>query len=300
MELRHLRYFLAVAEDLHVGRAAQRLHISQPPLSRQIHQLEEELGVALFKRDKKRLHLTAAGSAFLEESRAILDRTDRAVRMAQRAARGEVGLLRIGFIESATASGLLGTALTRFRTTYPDVEVELGELTSLRQADALRAHQLDVGFIYTRPPETADLVLRRVLPGCVVTAVARSNPLAKYRHIPLTTVAQQPLIIWRRALSPVLYDQIMSQCRAAGHEPHVVQHTSQMQTTISLAAAGVGLGIVPSSFAATRIPGVVYRTIAGLGIRMDMELMFRVGDQSPVLHAFITVVEDVRPDAVSV
>jgi DNA-binding transcriptional LysR family regulator len=294
MELRHLRYFLAVAEDLHVGQAAKRLHISQPPLSRQIQQLEEELGVALFKRDKKRMQLTVAGRAFLEEARAILERTDHAVRLVQRASRGQVGLLRIGFIESATASGLLGRVLARFRKQYPDVELELSELLSLRQAEALRAHQLDAGFIYTRPPETADLLFRTVLPGYVVTAVARSNPLAKNRQIPLATFAKQPLIIWRRALSPILYDQLMSRCRAAGHEPHVVQHTSQMQTTISLAAAGVGLGIIPSSFSATRIPGVVYRPIAGLGIGMDMELMFRAGDESPVLHAFIAVVEDVR------
>jgi DNA-binding transcriptional LysR family regulator len=294
MELRHLRYFLAVAEDLHVGQAAKRLHISQPPLSRQIHQLEEELGVALFKRDKKRMQLTVAGRAFLEEARAILERTDHAVRLVQRASRGQVGLLRIGFIESATASGLLGRVLARFRKKYPDVELELSELLSLRQAEALRAHQLDAGFIYTRPPETADLLFRTVLPGYVVTAVARSNPLSKNRQIPLATFAQQPLIIWRRSLSPILYDQLMSRCRAAGHEPHVVQHTSQMQTTISLAAAGVGLGIIPSSFSSTRIPGVVYRYIAGLGICMDMELMFRAGDESPVLHAFIAVVEDVR------
>jgi DNA-binding transcriptional LysR family regulator len=294
MELRHLRYFLAVAEDLHVGRAAQRLHISQPPLSRQIHQLEEELGVALFKRDKKRMQLTVAGRAFLEEARAILERTDHAVRLVQRASRGQVGLLRIGFIESATASGLLGRVLARFRKQYPDVELELSKLLSLRQAEALRAHQLDAGFIYTRPPEAADLLFRTVLPGYVVTAVARSSPLAKNRQIPLATFAKQPLIIWRRALSPILYDQLMSRCRAAGHEPHVAQHTSQMQTTISLAAAGVGLGIIPSSFAATRVPGVVYRPIAGLGIGMDMELMYRAGDESPVLHAFIAVVEDVR------
>jgi DNA-binding transcriptional LysR family regulator len=240
------------------------------------------------------MQLTAAGSAFLEEVRAILARTDRAVWMAQRAARGEVGVLRIGFIESATASGLLGAALTRFRTQYPTVELELLELTSLRQAEALRAHQLDAGFIYTRPPETVDLRFRTVLPGYVVTAVARANPLAKHRQIPLAMFAQQPLIIWHRSLSPVLYDQIMSRCRAAGHEPHVVQHTSQMQTTMSLAAAGVGLGIVPSSFSSTRIPGVVYRNIAGLGICMDMELMFRAGDESPVLHAFMMVVEGVR------
>jgi DNA-binding transcriptional LysR family regulator len=268
--------------------------VSRQPLSRQIQQLEEELGVALFKRDKKRMHLTVAGRAFLEEARAILERTDQAVRLVQRASRGQVGLLRIGFIESATASGLLGRVLARFRKTYPDVELELSELLSLRQAEALRAHQLDAGFIYTRPPETADLLFRTVLPGYVVTAVARSNPLAKNRQIPLATFAQQPLIIWRRSLSPILYDQLMSRCRAAGHEPHVVQHTSQMQTTISLAAAGVGLGIIPSSFSSTRIPGVVYRHIAGLGICMDMELMFRAGDESPVLHAFIAVVEDVR------
>src|SRR5262249_15884047 len=141
--------------------------------------------------------------------------------------------------------------------------------------------------IYTRPPETADLAFHRVLPGRVVTAVARANLLAKLRQIPLATFAQQPLIIWRRALSPALYDQIMRQCRASGHEPHVTQHTSQMQTTISLAAAGVGLGIVPSSFAATRIPGVVYRHIAGLGVRMDMELMRRASDESPARHALI-------------
>jgi DNA-binding transcriptional LysR family regulator len=294
MELRHLRYFVAVAEELNVGRAAQRLHISQPPLSRQIQQLELNLNVRLFRRERKRMHLTPVGRAFLDEARSLLEASDRAVRVAQRAERGEVGRLRIGFIESAITTGFLGDVLLRFRKERPDVEIELSELVSLEQAEAVRSGRMDVGFVYTRPVDVSGLTFDLLVPGKLVAAVAHSNALSKHARIPLRVFSKQPLIIGRRDLSPRLYDSVMMRVRSTGCEPKVAQHTIQFQTTVSLVAAELGVGVVPSSFAASRSPGVVYRAVQDLNLAMNMELMWRQNEDSPVVRAFLDAVQSSR------
>jgi len=293
MELRHLRYFVAVAEELNVGRAAQRLHISQPPLSRQIQQLEANLNVRLFRRERKRMHLTPVGRAFLDQARSLLEASDRAVRVAQRAERGEVGRLRIGFIDAIT-TGFLANALVRFRKERPDVEIELLELASLEQAEAMQSGRLDVGFVYTRPVDLSGLTFDLLVPGKLVAAVARSNALSKQARIPLRAFAKQPLIIGHRHLNPRLYDSVMMRARSTEFEPKVAQHTIQFQTTVSLVAAGLGLGVVPSSFATSRSPGVVYRAVQGLNFSINMELMWRQNDDSPVVRAFLDTVQSCR------
>jgi DNA-binding transcriptional LysR family regulator len=293
MELRHLRYFVTVAEELNVGRAAQRLHISQPPLSRQIQQLEANLNVPLFRREKKRMHLTPVGRAFLSEARSLLEASDRVVRVAQRAARGEVGRLRIGFIDAITTS-FLANVLVHFRKKRPDVEIELSELASLAQAEAVQTGRMDVGFVYARPVDLTGLTFDPLLREKLVAAVARSNALSRQARIPLRTFARQLLIIGYRHLNPQLYDSIMVLLRSTGFEPKVAQHTIQFQTTVSLVAAKLGLGLVPSSFAGSRSPGVVYRTVQDLNFPMNMELMWRQKDDSPVVKAFLDTVQSCR------
>jgi DNA-binding transcriptional LysR family regulator len=223
-----------------------------------------------------------------------LEASDRAVRVAQRAARGAVGTLRIGFVESAITTGILGDVLLRFRRERPNVEIELSELPSLQQADAVQSRRMDVGFVHTRPVDLSDLTSDILVPGKFVVAVPRSSPLSKYARIPLDAFAQQRLVLGHRHLNPVLYDGIIACATSTGYEPEVAQHTIQFRTAASLAAAGLGLGIVPSSFATSRDPGVVYRSVQGLDLAINMELMWRQSDDSPVVRAFVDTVQSCR------
>ena len=286
-DLRLLRSFVAVAEELHVGRAARRLNIAQPPLSRRLQQLERELGVALFDRRRRRLQLTAAGREFLTEARAVLERAEAAVAAVRSVARGDMGRLRIGFVESATASGILPSALARLRLERPRIRCELHELPSLAQAKAVLRDEIDVGVIYNRPVDVQGLALRPVLPGRCIAAIASAHPLARVRRPSLRSVGREPVILWQREINPVRYDAILAAFRAAKADPPAVLHAEQLQTIVSLAAAGEGIGLVPDSYAAVQLGVVVYRRIADLRISMDMELVWRQDESSPVVRAFL-------------
>jgi DNA-binding transcriptional LysR family regulator len=291
-DLRLLRSFATVAEELHVGRAARRLNIAQPPLSRRLQQLERELGVALFDRRRRRLQLTSAGREFFHEVRAVLDRADQALATLYGAARGETGRLRIGFVDAATASGLLPGALARLRRLRPRVRYELRELPSLAQAEALRRDQIDVGLIYNRPADTRGLALRPILRGRTVAVIGRLDTLARARRLTLGDLARGTVILWPREVNPGRYDAILRAFRVAGAEPVALHHAEQLQTIVSLAAAGAGIGLVPDSYA-TAYPGVVtFRRIQHLKIRIDMELLWRPEAASAVLAAFLAAMQD--------
>jgi len=295
LDLRLLRSFVTVGEERHVGRAARRLNIAQPPLSRRLQQLERELGVALFDRRRRRLQLTPAGVVFLQEARNVLDHADRAVEAMRGAARGETGRLRIGFVEPATASGILPDALARLRWERPGVSHELRELPSLAQVDALRRDEIDAGLIDYRPADTRGLALRTILPGRCIAAVGRTHPQARVRRLTLRRIAREPVILWRREINPVPYDAALAAFRAAGGELRALQHADQLQTVVSLAAAGVGIGLVPNSYAAVRLDVVVYRTILDLRIPMDLELVWRKDAVSPVLGSFLAALDQTLP-----
>lgn len=295
MELRHVLSFIAVAEEMNVGRAARRLHIAQPPLTRRIQQLEQDLGVALFERRHKRLHLTAAGREFLGEARLLISQSDRARRTAERAARGEIGRLGIGCVESATASGILPAAVARYRKTFPDVELELVEATSLRQIDAIRKQQLDVGFIHTRPLDDSGLAFRSVRRGRDVAAVSKDHPLAKRRQIPIGLLAREPIILWERNGNPARYDAILAALRATGGPARVVQHATFMQTLVGLAAARLGVALIPDAYASERYRDVVFRPVPGLPVRVDIDLVWRQDDSSPPLVEFMKLVQGLGP-----
>lgn len=289
-DLRLLRSFVITAEELHVERAARRLNIAQPPLSRRLQQLERELGVALFDRRRRRLQLTAVGREFLPEARAVLDRANHALAALRGAARGDTGRLRIGFVEAATSSGLLPGAMAWLRRSRPRVHYELRELPSVAQGDALRRDQIDVGLVYNRPADIRGLALRTVLPGRAVAVIGRDDPMARARRLTLADLARAPLILWPRQVQPGRYDAILRAFDAAGVAPSGLLHAEQLQTIVSLAAAGAGIGLVPDSYGPAFSEVVVYRRVPALEVRMDMELIWRPEAESPVLAAFVAAV----------
>jgi DNA-binding transcriptional LysR family regulator len=290
-DLRLLRSFVTVAEELHVGRAARRLNIAQPPLSRRLQQLERELGVALFDRRRRRLQLTPAGREFRVEARSVLDLADRAVAALRRAAGVEAGRLRIGFVEAATASGLLPGAMARLRRSRPRVRYELRELPSREQVEALRREDLDVAIVYNRPADMDGLELRTILPGRSIAVIGRTHPLARRRRLSLGDIARGPIILWTRDINAGRYEATLAAFRAAGVRPRAWHHAEQLQTIVDLAAAGAGVGLVPDSQAKVSLGIVVYRPVRGLDVPMDLELVWRANETSPVVAAFVAAMQ---------
>lgn len=290
MELRHLRYFVTLAEELHFGRAAERLHIAQPPLSQQIRQLEAELGFQLFYRTKRTVQLTEAGQGFLKDVAQVFRQLEQAVQAGRQASRGEVGQLVVGFVGSA-AYNILPAILRTFRTTVPAVSLELHELTTDQQLEWLRAGRLDVGFL--RPPiEDLRFCLEVILQEPLVIALPDTHPLAENAAISLKLIASEPFILFPRPLAPGLYDQIISLCQRAGFSPHVVQEAIQMQTIVSLVAAELGVAIVPASLRHLQRTGVVYKTLREPTPMAEIAMIWRCDQRSPTVQRFTEVVRD--------
>jgi len=291
VELRHLRYFVAVAETLHFGRAAARLHIAQPPLSRQIRQLEAELGVRLFERTQRRVQLTSAGQVFLAEARRILAQVDRAVSAARQVARGETGALAVGFIGAASYS-ILPAVVQAFRARYPRVDVALHEMSTEQQLAALREGRIEVGFV--RPPvDDAHLAAETVLREPLLVALPRAHPLARRRALPLAALAREPFVLFPRPLGPGLYDQIMALCREAGFRPSVTQEALQTQTIARLVRAGVGVSLVPASVRNLRERGVIYRPLQDATADVEMAVAWRREAASALVQHYLAVVREV-------
>ena len=262
MELRQLRYFIAVAEERSFSRAALRLHISQPPLSTQIMMLEEELGTRLFDRGNRGVTLTAAGSVFYEDMRAVLARLEQGRRRAQQAGQGEVGTLAVGFVSIADY-GILPPALKAFRSQFPGVEVQLHELTTDAQMRELRAGRLDVG-IALGPIQEAEFCFEPLLQEELVLALPVGHRLGNAQGAyDLRAFAEESFIVPPRDIAPGLYDLFISQCHASGFVPRITQQARQMQTVISLVAAGMGVALVPASVQNLRRTGVQYGKTEG-------------------------------------
>jgi DNA-binding transcriptional LysR family regulator len=285
MELRHLRYFVTVAEELHFGRAAARLHISQPPLSMQIRALEEELGVVLLKRTQRQVALTQAGHALLQEARQILARVEQAVLVTRRAGRGEIGELSVGFISVADYN-VLPVVLREFRRRYPLVNLNLREATTDLQARDLVAGRLDVGFVLpplTEPALESVPILREPL----IAALPEKHPLArKPGKLALEKLRDAPFILFPRPNAPGLYDDVVSCCRAAGFSPRVEQEAIQMQTIVSLVSAELGVALIPASLTNLRRTGVVYKALRQESPLTEIHLAWRRGDELPALKVF--------------
>ncbi|HET9104266.1 MAG TPA: LysR family transcriptional regulator [Solirubrobacteraceae bacterium] len=285
MELRQLRYFVAVAEELHFRRAAARLHISQPPLSQQIARLESELGVTLLRRTRRRVELTAAGAAFLRDAHRLIAELDTAVATAQRLGQGAEGRLRVGFVGSALFS-TLPAAVQRFRRERPGVEVELRERSTAEQLRTLETGAIDVGLV--RPPiEAGDRVrVHAVLREHTVLALPDGHRLAAMRRIPLRRLGGEPLVLFPRAQAPGFHDLLMSRLAEGGEPPVVAQYAPEMLTIVGLVAAGVGVSPVPASVQHLALDGVAYRPLSGAP---DTELVAitRAAEESPLVAAFL-------------
>ncbi|HEY5930873.1 MAG TPA: LysR family transcriptional regulator [Burkholderiales bacterium] len=286
MQLRHLRYFVTLAEELHFGRAAEKLHISQPPLSMQIRALEDELGVMLFNRTQRHVALTQAGHALLGEARQILARVEQAVLITRRAGRGEIGELAVGFISVADYN-VLPVVLREFRRKYPLVNLTLRESTTDAQVRDLVAGRLDVGFLL---PPVAEPALESVaiLREPLIVALPEKHPLAmKPGKLALEKLKDAPFILFPRPNAPGLYDDVVSCCKAAGFSPRVEQEAIQMQTIISLVSAELGVALIPASLTNLRRTGVVYKALRQQSPLTEIHLAWRRGDELPALRVFV-------------
>ncbi|MDB5874473.1 MAG: LysR family transcriptional regulator [Ramlibacter sp.] len=263
VELRLWRQFIAVAEELHFGRAALRLHMTQPPLTQAIANLEQQLGVRLFDRTKRSVQLTTAGHALLPEARELLARAQALPAHARAAAHGEVGRLRLAFV-STVGFGLLPQWVQAFRALYPQVELDLIEATGDVQLPALERGDIDAGFMLHSPGFVPDgLQHLRIAREALVVALPEQHALAAARSLSFSAVLQQPLVMFPRRILPSLHDAVFGMYHAAGRTPHIAQEAIQMQTIVNLVSAGLGMAWVPDSVRQFQRPGVVYRQVAG-------------------------------------
>ena len=291
LELRQLRYFVAVAEELHFGRAAARLRMTQPPLSQAIQGVEELLGAALFERDRRSVLLTHAGAALLPEARRLLAQAADLPELVRAAAAGETGRLALAFVSSADYS-VLPPFLRSYRSAFPHVQIGLQEATSDVQVDDLLHQRIDVGLLIPPLPDkaVAELDYLKLLEEPLVLAVpagmTAEGPLA------LQDAPRLPLIIFPRPIAPALYDAILGCFGAAGLTPQIGQQAIQMQTIVSLVSAGMGLALVPQSLSNLRRPGVDYRALRGATPLVETGCAWRRDNASPVLQGFLELLRN--------
>ena len=283
MELRHLRYFIAVADELHFGRAADRVHVAQPAVSRQIRALEQEIGLSLFERDRRRVVLTAAGAAFQQEARSILGHVERAVVTAHRAARGELGSLRIGYVPAVVHTGL-PEIVRGFRKRFPHVDVRLQEMNPAMQVEALLAVRVDVGFV-RGPIGEPGLSSTTVLKEPLVAVLPSGHRLGSHKRLALAMLAKEPFVFQARSRGPGSHDHILAICRRAGFSPQIVQQGS-FTDLLSLVASGAGVAIVPMSLRAIRRAGLLFRPLRERAMT-QLDMVWRDDAALPVLREFL-------------
>lgn len=290
LELRHLRYFIAVAEERHFGRAATRLHMTQPPLSQTIQALESLLGVALFVRSRRTVELTAAGLALLPEARRLVQQAETLPDIARRAAGGTSGLLRLSFISTADYS-TLPSLLKQFRSHYPQVNLELREATTDIQIDDLVQGKIDAGLLLPPIPDRLHKILDYApLQSDPLVAAVPAGILPAGQAVSAKVLAQWPLVIFPRRISPFFHDTILSCFHEAGVTPHIGQHAIQMQTIVGLVSAGMGIALVPQSVSNLKRPGVDYLPLSGRVPAIETGLAWRRDNQAPALAAFRSLV----------
>lgn len=296
-ELRQLRHFVTVAEELHFGRAARRLHMTQPPLSQSIANLEELFGAPLFVRNRRMVGLTAAGVALLPEARRILEEAAALPELVRRAASGEAGRLALSFVSTA-GLGMLPDVLRRYRAAYPAVRLVLQEATSDVQFEELLSGRIDAGFVIPSQPGVpgaiADGALdyrKMVDEPLVLCAPSGLAALAPPGPVRLRDLPPLPLVIFPRAVAPSLHDAILAAFRAAGVPPTIGQEAIQMQTIVSLVSGGMGLALVPQSVSNLMRPGVEYRALIDPAPLAETGLAWRRDNDSPVLKGFLELLK---------
>jgi DNA-binding transcriptional LysR family regulator len=284
MELRQLRYFLAVAEELHFTRAAERLYVAQPALSLQIRQLEEELGVKLFERLKHRVQLTPAGRVFAQRARFALEQTQKAAQEAALVGRGEAGSLSIGFVSSAVVS-VLPQLLRRYSSEIPTVMIELLELDPSEQLEGLRNGTLDLGVIHALV-ETPDLKMATLAREELLAALPAGHPAAQKERVELAALAEETILVPKKHEFGGLHEIVIEACHKAGFVPRKIQATRLLQTALCLLGGGLGVALVPASFRENvQIKGLAYRPLASQ-LTVDLVAVWLQGSQSLLLQKF--------------
>ena len=292
MEFRHLRYFMALADEGNFGRAARRLHISQPPLTRQIRQLEDEFGAQLFERTSKGVDLTEAGHLFREEAARILALAQQAAERTRKAGRGQLGRLDVGIFGSAVLN-VIPRLILEFRRCYPEVEVHLHTMTRPEQVVALQEGRLTVGFVRVFP-DAPEMAVETVLKERLMVAINRDNELSRHREVAVRAFAGQPLILFPSSPRPSLGDHIVALCHAEGFQPRVAQEVEDVVTSIALVSCGFGICVVPECATRLRLPHVVYRPLKGSEQLIELGCAYRPDDRSPILRSFLDVVRQFR------
>jgi DNA-binding transcriptional LysR family regulator len=299
MELRHLRYFMAVGEEQHYGRAAERLGIAQPALSRQIQDLERELGFMLFERLPRGVRLNAAGKLFLSDARRILQDVDDARRRAERVATGKAGTLRIGFVEVFSWHGVVPDSFRRFRRRQPDVELDLRPMRSIEQTEAVQSGRLDAGFIFTLAEPDEELAQLSVARHKVVLAAPQGHAVTRLKRLRLRDLRDAPFVWFHRSANPLFYERIMQACTQGGlSAPRIVQYAVDHATALSLVACRLGVAFV-SETARWQCPrGVKLLPVADLDIPVPIHLIWRKDNQSALLQRFVAqVIAMLRPSS---
>jgi DNA-binding transcriptional LysR family regulator len=298
MELRHLRYFIAVAEERHVTRAAERLGMQQPPLSQQIRALERELDVQLLHRKPRGVELTDAGSAFLADARAILSHIDHAFATTKRTARGEQGEVAVGFTSSAPFHPFVPRIIRAYRDAFPRVSLTLEEGGTTELIDDLRNERIDAAFIRTAIANQEGIAVSALLEEAMILALPRGHALSRRKGpVAMRALAGQTFIVYRRRSGPGLYDTILAACNAAGFSLRIGQEAPRIVSTLNLVAAGLGISLVPESLQRIHMVGVTFRRLIGAAQpKAPLYLASRRGETSASVRRFLELVRRSRHD----
>jgi len=293
MELRHLRYFVGAAEEQHFGRAAERLHVAQPALSRQIQDLETEMGFLLFDRLPRGVRLSEAGKVFLNDARRILQDVDEAKRRAERIALGKAGTLRIGIATAVSWHGLVVDSFREFRRRQPNVELELEHLLSVHQVEAILSGRLDAGFVASLTPWPKDLVHWEFAQDRMLLAVPKGHPLTKQEGIRLRDLRDMPFVWFPRWVNPVMHDRMMRACARGGlSAPRVVEEATDRDTNLGLVQCGIGIAWMTESTRWHCPRGIVLLPVVDMNVRLPFNLIWKKDNSSPLLKKFVAQVEE--------
>lgn len=286
IELRHLRYFLAVAETLHFSRAAKRLGIAQPPLSQQIKRLEQLLGHPLFERTTRGVKLTLAGQLLAKRARSTIEKVEEDLSQVRRLGRGEEGTLTVGFSGSVMFTDL-PAAIQSYRHRYPKVELRLRELVTTAQIAALLNGTLDLAFLRDGDP-TEGIRITTLLKERYIAVLPEAHPLARRRTLNVKSLEGEPFIMFARGKGPLAYDRTIACCERSGFRPNIVQDAPQWLTLVRLVAAGLGVSLAPACVARVAMPGAVYREV-NAACRTSIDLGVKAGAESVLAKNFIEV-----------
>jgi DNA-binding transcriptional LysR family regulator len=290
MELRQLRYFLTVAQELHFGNAARKMNISQPPLSMQIKQLEEELEMKLFNRTSRFVELTPQGEYLKREVEGILNKLDLSVKTAKKIAKGNLGILKVGFVAIVTQLGFPGI-IRDYKKKFPGVSLELKDLSSSRQIRMLREHDLDIGFINSFAHDLKDLEKRQYAKGKFKIAIPSTHRLASRKKVSLGDFQGENIIMFKKDVQPVLFDSIIESFKKAGAEPFSIQEINQRITSLALVAAGMGICPVSPPVEQLRTGGdVLYKPVKDPFPEFELAAVWSGANSSRALHEFLDIV----------